>query len=116
MRRLGGKPDNIQGDDMGKTWSIVTEADSLAWRFRWVHELAYGIEDDAETGVVTLLEFRDFAGETRHGKGHAAQADKRTHHGHAHLDGLGAIEHVGGHDGPVFGERIRQIATPAPAV
>ena len=70
------------------------------------HELADGIEDDAEMGVVVLLQGGDFAGEGLDRKRHPAQFHEGADHGDAHGFGLFAVEYIGGHDGPVLGESI----------
>jgi len=90
----------------GRGESTGVEANFSARGIRRSHELADGVEDDAEMGVVVLFQGCDLAGEGFDRKRHPAQFYKGADHGDAHGFGLFAVEHVGGHDGAMFGKGI----------
>ena len=98
---------------MGRGESAGVEADFAARGIGRGHELADGVEHDAEMGVVVLLQGGDFAGKGLDRKGHPAQFHEGANHGDAHGFRLFAVEYVGGHDGAVLGEGVGQFAASA---
>jgi hypothetical protein len=45
-----------------------------------------------------------------------AHFDERSYHENTHLNGFRAIQDVGSHDGPVFGESMRQVFDMLPSL
>ncbi len=84
------------------------EPNGAPWFRRRGHELADGVEDDLELGVVFLLEIVKAVGKIGVVGQGPAKPDKRTNHKHAHVHRLGAAQNVRGHEGAVFRERIRR--------
>jgi len=61
------------------------------------HELADGIEDDAELAIVFPLDFLHLAGESGIRGKHLAEADEGAHDGDVHLDGARSPQNTGQH-------------------
>ena len=59
-----------------------------------------------EAGGEFLFEGSELAGEAARVGERGAHRDERTDHEDAYLDGLRAVEEIGGHDGAVFGEGV----------
>src|SRR2546425_10511054 len=77
---------------------------SLWWSWR-KHQLADGVEDDFELGVVFVFQRRKLAGQFCVGEEHLAQTDKCAHDRDVNLHGAFAIEHARQHRHALFGER-----------
>lgn len=69
-----------------------------------------------EAGAVTpeeALQGAEFAGEFGETREHLAQLDEGAHTGDVDLNGAFAVEHAGEHGDTLFGEGVRQVASPA---
>lgn len=90
------------------------KADFGLWR-RWrrLKEWPEFLVDVAERAIVQEEGFIDFGQAFEDGGvgGEVlAHFDEGTNDVHAHRDGAGAVEDVGGHEGAVFGEGVGQSA------
>src|SRR6185312_17400520 len=91
------------------------KSDRAALGYRRVHELTYRREDGDDRLVMSdelLFETRfkliEAAGELL-ARGPELPLHEPAHPIDAHLDGSGAVEDSGGHDGAVLGEGVRQV-------
>ena len=92
--------------------SVLRQPKPDSWRGWGRHELAEGVEDDAELTVVPVFQLVEPAGQFQVGKGHFPQADKRPHHLNAGLHDSGGVQYVCGHDGAVLGEDEWELPPP----
>lgn len=83
--------------------------DPSAGRRVWLHELAKGVEDDLEMGVVLLFQIVDFPGQVRMGDQQTAELDEGAHDLDVDPDGPGRTEDAGEHGDPMLGEGVREV-------
>lgn len=91
---------------------LYLEADPSARRSRRAHQLADGFEERSDVPVVACdlaFQFREFFRQHPVRGKDFSQPDKGPHHVHTHVDGARTVEHIGSHDGPVFGKRVGTI-------
>ncbi len=84
----------FRGSLPGSLSSVGAKADSSSVGFWWCHELADGVEDDLELGVVFLLKRIELPGEVSMGVEHPAQPDEGTHELDVDLDGALAAKNA----------------------
>jgi len=98
--------------------SVVSgfKANTFSGWLRWLHEIADGLEDGAETGVILVFERGDLAGEALNGQRHAAELHEGLHQRDTGMNRLGTVQDVGGHQGAMLGKGVGQITTPATAL
>ena len=75
------------------------------------HELADGVENGLELGIVFSLEAGQFAGKVGVSEEHFTKADKGAHDGDIHLGGAGAAKDAGQHGHALFGEGVGKIGS-----
>ena len=85
-----------------------------SWR---KHQLADGVEDDLELGVIFVFERRKLAGELCVRKEHLAQTDKCAHDGDVDLHGTRTPQDAGKHGDALLSEGVGKVtATTATAL
>ena len=91
------------------------ESNSPALCGFWSHELADRPKQLLNLRIVRVeppLQFIDLGGQLSVRRQHFPQPHESAHYIDAHLHGPLGVQHIGSHDGAVFGERMRQIAAP----
>src|SRR6266446_4107721 len=80
-RRISRSADWLSGSDYWESFARRMKTDFPPGRIGRKHQLADGVEDDFELGVIFVFQRRKLAGEFRVGQEHLAQTDKCAHDG-----------------------------------
>jgi hypothetical protein len=86
------------------------------WLWRWIKNIHDALEDfhngrlvEVEAAFEFLLQLRQLAGKLPGVRKRGPHLEEGAHNIYAHLHGLRTVQNVGGHDGAVFGEGVRQV-------
>ena len=85
------------------------KADLPPWRIGRKRQLADGVEDDLELGVVFVFQRRKLPGEFRVGEEHLAQTDKCAHNRDVDLHGTRTPQDAGKHGDALLSEGVGKI-------
>ncbi len=83
---------------------------SARWLTGWFHELADGIKDHPELGIVFLLQSVEFLAQVLVGGEHLTELHEGPHDGDVDLNCTVAAEDAGGHSHTLLGKSVGDVA------
>src|SRR5664279_3772564 len=92
-----------------RLWFTSPKSNSPPCLLRRLHQLADGVEDGAELGVVLLFQLRQLAGKVGVLLKHLTEAHERAHDFDVHLHRARAAQHARQHGHALLGEGVGQI-------